>query len=460
LNWRTPASAIALWVAWTSQGCAAWAVDDCVEKANCTEAADDRADGPGALAAEGGSTGSADAAGDTDASGSAHFPDAGVLDGGSPDASLGDATRDAHAEADASAGDAAHDATTGATDVAGALDAGLPPDGGARDASAAPDAGATCIPTGPEQCDDGIDNDCNGKIDCADPACSAYACVPPVPSGWEGPVALEQVAAGSTLPACPTQYESLLDAHAGLTAPQAVCSCVCGASGQQCSATGAFHGDQTCSASACATVTPSPSGACTAVSVNSCGSGGSFDFTVAPSPSGGSCQAAVTTTVTPAGWTTAARLCAYAGTTGAGGCSDADACIALPSSPYGAAACVYSTADPPPTSCPAGYAGSPPAVFYAGVTDTRACGGCSCGGPTGGTCSGTVSLFGGAGCTGSGGTATAASGTSCQPYSGLSPTPGSAEAHFTVTGGSCAVSAAPQPVGSASGNSPTTVCCM
>jgi len=35
-----------------------------------------------------------------------------------------------------------------------------------------------CVPTGPENCGDMIDNDCNGLIDCADPACQ-----PPVCSG-------------------------------------------------------------------------------------------------------------------------------------------------------------------------------------------------------------------------------------------------------------------------------------
>jgi len=34
-----------------------------------------------------------------------------------------------------------------------------------------------CIPTGPENCSDMIDNDCNGLIDCADPACKPSICV-------------------------------------------------------------------------------------------------------------------------------------------------------------------------------------------------------------------------------------------------------------------------------------------
>jgi hypothetical protein len=450
-------------VALAGQGCAEWAAGDCAEKADCPAAAEEPADGSGPIAARDGFAGTPSADAGKDAGAGVRGADAAVLegsaaDGGSSDARTRDAAMDAPTGADA--GDAARDATSTGVDAATSPDAGSTADAGAPRDTGAADVGPACVPTGPERCDDGIDNDCNGKVDCADPACGAYACVPPVPSGWQGPVALGEVPTGTTLAACPTEYKTLADVHAGLTAPAAACGCACGASGQQCSATGTFHGDQTCSGSACATVTPSPSGACTAVPVNNCGSGGSFDFTAAPTPSGGSCRATVTTTVPPAGWTEAARLCAYAGAADGAGCSDADVCIALPGASYGAKACVYSTADPPPSACPAGYVSAPPAVFYADVADTRACGACSCGGPTGGSCSGTVSLFGGTGCTGATGSATASVGTSCQSYSGLSPTPGSVEAHYTVTAGSCAVSAAPQPTGTAAGSSPTTVCCM
>jgi hypothetical protein len=41
-----------------------------------------------------------------------------------------------------------------------------------------------CMRSGPEQCTDGIDNDCNGRTDCEDPACGAFACAEATPPDW------------------------------------------------------------------------------------------------------------------------------------------------------------------------------------------------------------------------------------------------------------------------------------
>ena len=44
-----------------------------------------------------------------------------------------------------------------------------------------------CKATGPEKCTNGVDDDCNGLTDCADPACQTqgYACAAPAPGGWD-----------------------------------------------------------------------------------------------------------------------------------------------------------------------------------------------------------------------------------------------------------------------------------
>src|SRR5687767_10366507 len=71
-------------------------------------------------------------------------------------------------------------------DGSGSIDGGdgVSPDGpGGNDGTT--EAKPPCTPTGPaEICDDGIDNDCNDRIDCADPACSAFQCVVAPPPGW------------------------------------------------------------------------------------------------------------------------------------------------------------------------------------------------------------------------------------------------------------------------------------
>jgi hypothetical protein len=77
-----------------------------------------------------------------------------------------------------------------------------------------------------EVCNNALDDDSDGQIDCADPECGDFACVPPAPPGWEGPV---EVVEGNPLPACRDGWSSSVDLGSGqLTAPEATCSpCSC-----------------------------------------------------------------------------------------------------------------------------------------------------------------------------------------------------------------------------------------
>lgn len=101
-------------------------------------------------------------------------------------------------------------------------------DDAAVDADAS-DARADVAPCkGPEVCGDGVDNDCNGKVDCADPACTSagFACVN-APAGWS----VVTFAQGSH-PACPAGYPGAVPLHdvpdpAGLPGT-GVCGCACG----------------------------------------------------------------------------------------------------------------------------------------------------------------------------------------------------------------------------------------
>ena len=101
-------------------------------------------------------------------------------------------------------------------DEAGAVDAGSGGD--------APFVDPSCQPTGPEVCDDGIDNDCNGGVDCADPACTkGFACVDAPPDGW----ALILLAQDSR-PSCPAGYAVTTDVRVVRGDGAITCECDCG----------------------------------------------------------------------------------------------------------------------------------------------------------------------------------------------------------------------------------------
>jgi hypothetical protein len=398
--------------------------------------------------------------------------------GDGPTAQADAATEDATAE-DATAEDATSDATTGsdATVEADTGQAGGPRDTGPADTRApVPDG---CISTGTEDCTNGIDDNCDGWIDCEDPLCQpAFACVPPVPSGWIGPVELWQATNPATRPACDTGYGGTTrDGLGGFNAAPARCTCTCTASGQVCSRGGTLFMQTNC-ANSCATVTPAANGACTPVA-GACGSEGSFSLSSA-TPSGGTCTATSSTTVPPVSWATSERVCPYTGpTNNSGGCGGAGgSCVRAPTGGaggYGAGACVYSTADPPPAACPAGFTAGLPLTFYTSDTDTRGCAAsCACSGtPSNGGCSGTIDIYGNladGGCTGAHDTYDAGGAPVCQCYGQtqcgtsdavvLNNMPGFVQAHYVVTPGTCGMPAQPAPTGSAVPTGPTTVCCM
>jgi hypothetical protein len=99
-------------------------------------------------------------------------PECAAPDAGEPDAGVADAN-----ELDAGSDDAGSGSDAGPVD-AGRPDAGRP-DAGRPDAGT-PDAGPTdggCdAGAGVELCFDGVDNNCNGLVDCAEPSCATAMC--------------------------------------------------------------------------------------------------------------------------------------------------------------------------------------------------------------------------------------------------------------------------------------------
>jgi hypothetical protein len=231
-----------------------------------------------------------------------------------------------------------------------------------------------------EDCMNGIDDDGNGLVDCADPACNAgYMCVPTPPSGFTG---LGEVYDGTgPSPPCDSLYTK--DYFTGYATPQcpATCSpCTCGApDGVTCGDPKISSGTATCP-KPIDSVTP---GVCTTVSLPS----GDVFATSAGQASGGSC-ALTGGTVPPIAWNTG-HLCG-ANATGGKGCANG-VCWPKPNSPFLPQACVFASGD---LSCPAtGYAVKRTYYDSEKVSDTRACSGCTCGSPSGGACTATLGMW-------------------------------------------------------------------
>lgn len=237
-----------------------------------------------------------------------------------------------------------------------------------------------CVDSGAEVCGNGVDDDCNGLADCADPACGAYACSPGVPAGAGWTVVAALFAQGTNMPAaCPAGYGTGTVLGEGPTSSAATCSCACG--GNPCLSAQASNVQWRTGSSNCNDGTNSIllDGACHAFNANASGGailGGSF----AP-PGLGAASRACTDMVTKPGVTFAAtvRLCAApgpsadggAGGGGGGGCTGGGSCEPRPAEGM---LCIRHDGN---VACPAGLSyhvvGAPGAL-----TDNRSCGACGC----------------------------------------------------------------------------------
>ncbi|HEY2511320.1 MAG TPA: hypothetical protein VGI39_10710 [Polyangiaceae bacterium] len=258
-----------------------------------------------------------------------------------------------------------------------------PPDGSAASGSdASHDAPSTPDACGAiEDCSNGVDDDCNGKVDCGDPACQpAFLCAAVAPAGWSGPVDLFDADSGVP-PACASPYAAAaFDGTADPIAPPATCGCTCNPpSSATCgSVTVGFFFDSSCKNACTGTpVTVTPGGACVT------GCPGALTMRASPpAATGGTCTGNASKSVPPLGWGHTARACAPGTTDAPGGCGAGALCVARPPAPFAPALCVWRAGD---LACPAGpYAVR--SVYYAGANDTRDCTACTCD-ASGQTCS-------------------------------------------------------------------------
>ena len=243
-----------------------------------------------------------------------------------------------------------------------------------------------------ENCTNGVDDDHDGNIDCADPDCGAgFTCAPSTPGGgWVGPLAVWQ--GSGTPPSCasangfPTEVTNGMRGSSGT--PASSCpSCSCGApQGVSCQVgTAALFRDNTCSGQP-GTLTVAEGNCAAFVSLSY--DPASVRWASAPA-SGGACVPTTSGSAVhpPISWDSQLRACGDP-MPNAGGCA-AGLCVPRQKMPFGQALCIYQRSD---LACPAGPY-SVKSLYFSHVNDTRKCSACDCASPTGTTCSGTLKLY-------------------------------------------------------------------
>lgn len=276
---------------------------------------------------------------------------------------------------------------------------------------------------------------------------SSCACVGAPPAGWEGPVSLWE--GSGAAPECAGDYPAKgLDAFRDPNAPDPICSCACGdPTGITCPTSFALdiYGSPACGAAEKCDTVNITTGACTNVQTKCTFADG---VSGGPTPAGGSCAPqAGNAVVPPWSWKANVRTCMTKRPPARESCDGAEVCVPLPAAPMLPRPCIFMSGD---VACPAGGYGVKH-VVYGGADDQRKCTPCTCGAPTGATCSASITK----GCSTTGPKVTLP--TTCSPLGdpisvGLFAAP-------IPSGGSCAPTGGKRE-GALVPTSPTTVCCV
>ena len=242
--------------------------------------------------------------------------------------------------------------------------------------------GAACVFTSAEDCFNGIDDDCNGKTDCEDPACTPTTeCVAAPGSTFQAGV--EAATATTTCPSNFTGGETPLNEGLNIPAATSCTGCSCTAS-TSCSVS--LYSYST--AASCSADTANTGGTLvgTVTSSAMCVQPAGTILTSAPgyrvsglTQSDSACAASGTPTLPATSWTTQKKFCA-ANRLG-GGCSPGYVCA--PKLTQLADHCVRADGN---LTCPAGYSAETD-TWYKSLSDSRACAACGCGTETPGDCS-------------------------------------------------------------------------
>jgi hypothetical protein len=333
---------------------------------------------------------------------------------------------------------------------------------------------STATQAGSESCTNGVDDNGDGKVDCADATCGAYACVSAVPATWTGYFTLFDGEPGKD-PGCPDTFptESYLG-NATLSAPSATCpDCSCAPPQEQsCTLPDLFVSNSSCAAqqtlpSACGfPVSIVVDGTCNNLDFlqggdntcanpvgTTCPTGNqpcNASITVKPpTMSGGKCTPIQPMqTVVPPAWKVLGRAC---GQTNPGkGCNVGQVCLPEVSAPYQPGICIQKQGV---NACPAAFPNQH--IYYDSFTDDRKCAPCQCGPPTGASCTTSVTIYTDSACTLPVASIPAGN---CKDISGNPRLYGRKTVNTKIIPGSCQPSGG-QAIGMAMPVGPTTFCC-
>jgi hypothetical protein len=269
------------------------------------------------------------------------------------------------------------------------------------DATSSGDAGRDARSEGcgkVEDCANGVDDDCNGLVDCADPACmkAGFACTAgEVPTGWT----LVAYSAEKR-PVCPTWFEDEQAVVSDVDAGAATCTCNCSGSSAECLGTTAYSACGDGCVPCSSTTVNVNNGACSPIGTSLL-DGDAYQLDVlGPEPQAqqGTCSGSGAVMGTPPEPTFHAGATCNVSTPTQAGCSGGAACAP----PTGGAfkTCIRHTGT---ATCPTfGY--TQPTLASTGTpgyVDTRACGSCPCATSLGCEQATLVTVYSGGGCTGS-----------------------------------------------------------
>lgn len=374
-------------------------------------------------------------------------PSGGAAQGGGGASSTG-------AAGGATGGASTGGASTGGASTGGASTGGAATGGGGATGGAGGTTSSTA--TLAEDCLDGVDNDGDGDIDCADAECvPGFECVPVAPSGWMGPFLVTRTDYPAAPPAC-DGGDAPAVFYAGPAGPAECSACSCGdLAGASCSVPGltCWAGSSSCNGTATDWTPTLADGQCKKPN-NLLGFNANLSCSVT-SPSQvlekGSCPPSSVDFPNKDTWANEVGACKL--DVGAG-CGNGQACVPKAPAGDGNANCIQKTGD---TVCPAG-AYSQKGLVYTGGTDSRSCTDCACG-DSATACNGGGYTFYDADQCGNGGDPPAPIGQNCQNVSPLLDFGSwSVKANLPAPSGACQPSGG-EPQGQVNTDGPVTFCC-